>query len=76
MSIIRIIFILFALTTFASSSDKMEDYMENCVDDYYEKFPNTEKVLDSIVLDCGFVHDTFKTKFYYYKGKIYSKPKR
>lgn len=54
----------------------MEQYMENCVDDYYDKYPETDKSLDYIVINCAWYNDNAKAKFYYYKGKVFSKPKR
>lgn len=59
------------------ADDKMEDYMENCVDDYFKtKSPSNEKDLDTIVHQCAASIDFNKARFYYYKGKIWSKPKR
>ena len=75
MNLIRAIIIFFLFTT-GVNANKMEQYMENCVDDYYDKYPKTDKLLDTIVMGCAIYNDNFKAKFYYYKGKVYSKPRR
>lgn len=75
MNLIRAIIIFFLFTT-SVNANKMEQYMENCVDDYYDKNTETDKSLDYIVINCAWYNDNTKAKFYYYKGKVFSKPKR
>lgn len=77
MNSLRIFFLLLCLTSVGIADDKMEDYMENCVDDYYKtKSSSNQKELDSVVFQCASIMDINKARFYYYKGKIYSKPRR
>ena len=58
----------------------MEKYMVNCVKDYfvYSKDKKMTEKLDNedVVYECGLQHQNIKPLFYYYQGKIWTKPIR
>ena len=77
--LIKISLIFFSLTGFSlaeSSDETMEKYMINCVNDYYQVNEKNSKNLNDVVYDCAAKHNNFRPMFYYYKGKVFSQPKR
>lgn len=78
MNLFRILFVYFFLFSVAYA-DKMEEYMENCVDDFFKEVPyaeDTKEEVDAVVWECTEFLKLSKERFYYYKGKMYSKPRR
>ena len=85
--LIKTLIIFFSLSSFSIANESdllMEKYMVNCVNDFYlnsklekkELNLNDKAILNDSVYECALKHNNFRPLFYYYKGKIFTKPKR
>ena len=79
MSFIRIIILLFFINSIATADDKIDEYVENCVDDFFKEVPYAEddkQTVDDVLLECIDFLRSGEEWFRYYKGKIHTKPRR